>query len=94
MEDLTMNTQSRMEWSVADAKAHISEIMRNAHSCGAQRIGKQKPCVLVTEAEWLRLNGQKPKLGGWLLKNLSGVGAIELPSRTDPVRPTPFSDEA
>lgn len=82
-----------MEWGVADAKAHISEIMRNAYKYGAQRIGRQKPCVLVSEEEWLRLNGEKPKLGDWLLENLTGAGEIELPSRADPPRETPFGDQ-
>ncbi|MGJ8641721.1 MAG: hypothetical protein ACSHYA_20190 [Opitutaceae bacterium] len=92
MEDLTIDTP-KMEWGVADAKSHISEIMRNARQYGPQRIGSQKPCVLVSEEEWLRLNGQKAKLGDWLLERLTGVGEIELPSRIDPPREIPFSEE-
>lgn len=77
---------------MADAKARISEVMRYAYEQGPQRIGHQKPCVLVSEEEWLRLTGHKPKLGPWLVNNLQGAGDIELPDRTDPPRPNPFGE--
>jgi hypothetical protein len=80
-------------WAVADAKAHFSEIMRNAWLQGAQYIGTKNPCVLVSEDEWQRLNNQKPKLGSWLTEHFVGLGEIELPDRTDPPRESPFGEQ-
>lgn len=80
-------------WAVADAKAHFSEVLRNAREHGAQRIGTLKPCILISEEEWLRLNGAQPVLGEWLVKNLTGLGEIDLPDRADPPRESLFSEE-
>lgn len=79
-------------WPVAEAKAQLSEVLRRARSEGPQRIGARKPCVVVAEEDWKRLTGQQPRLGSWLVKNLRGVGEIELPPRDDPPRPIPFED--
>ena len=67
--------------------------MRHAHSEGPQRIGTKEPCILVTEEEWNRLSGGQPKLGDWLLENMTGLGEIELPSRVDSPREAPFEDD-
>lgn len=81
------------QWTVAEAKAQLSEILRRARSEGPQRIGTKSPCILVTEAEWQRLTGSTPRLGDWLIENMAGLGDIELPNRADPPRATPFEDE-
>ena len=42
-------------WTVAEAKARLSEILRQAREKGPQRIGTKKPYVVLTEEEWLKL---------------------------------------
>lgn len=80
-------------WTVAEAKAQLSEILRRARSEGPQWIGTKSPCILVTEEEWQRLSGTTPKLGDWLIENMAGLGEIDLPNRAEPVRSIPFEDE-
>ncbi len=94
MKDRNIDTsnQSTEAWAVADAKARLSEVLRRAREQGPQRIGTREPCIVVAEEDWLRLNGDKPKLGQWLVQTLQGVGELELPSRADPPRPVPFED--
>lgn len=86
-------------WTIAEAKAKLSEILRLAESEGPQRIGARKSFVVVTEDVWLNREesgheeAQMP-MGQWLLENLRGLGPLELPDRkeTDLERPIPYAD--
>lgn len=82
-------------WSVAEAKAQLSEILRRARREGPQRIGKQKTYVIVTEEDWAKLTTPRQPLGRWLVENAPRGEALELPSRAAGDRPIPFAaDEA
>ena len=81
---------SEKVWSVAEAKARLSEILRLAREEGPQKIGAKKPYVVLTEEEWLRLQTPQPHMGQWLLKKLGGAGELKLPDRNTPDRATPF----
>lgn len=50
--------QSRSEriWTVAEAKARLSEILRLAEEEGPQRIGARKSFVVVPAAAWDKKN--------------------------------------
>ncbi len=52
-------------WTVQDAKAHLSEVLRRARRGEPQRIGLQDGCVVVSEREWAARSGQQ--LGTWLV---------------------------
>lgn len=78
-------------WTVSDAKAHLSEILRRARTEGPQQIGERKPCILIPADEWKRLAIGKKSIGPWLVENLSGLGDMELPDRIDH-RPIPFGE--
>ena len=80
-------------WTVAEAKAQLSEVMRRARSDGPQYIGSKSPCVVISEEEWQRLTQATPKLGDWLVQNLAGLGEIPLPSRVDPPRDILFQED-
>lgn len=73
-------------WTVAEAKARLSEIMRLASHEGPQRIGAQGDYLLISAAQWERLNQPAPPLGQWLLKHLQAEVELELPDRLDPPR--------
>jgi prevent-host-death family protein len=81
---------SEKVWTVAEAKARLSEILRQAREKGPQRIGTKKPYVVLTEEEWLKLKAPQPHMGQWLIKKLKGSGELELPDRNAPDRATPF----
>lgn len=81
-------------WTIAEAKARLSELLRRAEQEGPQRIGTRRGYVVVPEEEWLRLQAPRPPLGRWLREHLPEVGDLELPPRREPERPNPFiSDE-
>lgn len=80
-------------WTVAEAKARMSEIMRLASKEGPQRIGAQKRYVLVPEALWDELATKKKPLGAWLVENMPRGADMQLPDRTDPPRQIPFDDD-
>ena len=78
-------------WSVAEAKAKLSNVLQRARDGEPQFIGSKEPCVVLSLAEYKRLKSldDGPHLGRWLVENLAGLGEIELPSR-DEYRPSPF----
>lgn len=86
-------TTYQQNWTVANAKAQLSEVLRRARTEGPQRIGVQNPCIVVSEEEFLRFKAAKQNLGVWLLENMAGVGDIEWPDRADPPRPIPFEGD-
>ena len=79
-------------WTITEAKAKLSEIMRRADDEGPQRIGARRCYVLVTEAEWQRhVRDERPPMGRWLVDHIEPGEPLEPPSRQDPYRPDPFS---
>lgn len=70
-------------WTVSDAKAQLSRILRLAQTEGPQRIGLKHPCVVVPEAEWNKLTEtyERPHLGRWLTEHFTGIGELDLPDR-------------
>ena len=84
-------------WTVADAKARLSEILRRASTDGPQLIGAHKRYVLVPEEVWDKLNSPSRPLGAWLIDNMpratKASDELELPDRRDPPRDDPFEAE-
>ena len=80
-------------WTVAQAKAKLSSVLKRAREGELQIIGTKDPCVVISMIEYKRLTSlqERPHLGRWLVENLRGLGKIELPSR-DESRPSPFAD--
>lgn len=85
-------------WTIADAKARLSEILRLASTEGPQRIGTQRRYVLVPEDVWDRLNTTSRPLGSWLVDNMpraaKDADELQLPDRCDPPRANPFEPVA
>lgn len=80
-------------WTIAEAKARLSEILRLASEEGPQRIGAQTPYVVVPEEVWQKMVKPRLPLGTWLLENMPRGEDIELPSRRDPERAPLFGEE-
>ena len=97
----TQQPETPRTWTVAEAKAKLSEILRLAEEEGPQRIGLRKSFVVVPEREWqvrthdLEWRRRVPEempMGRWLVENMPRGVNLELPDRRDPPRETPFSD--
>ena len=76
-------------WTIAEAKAKLSELLRLANE-SPQYIGTKKPYVLVPAEQWDKLSAPQESMGQWLVKNLAGLGELELPDRDEEDREIPF----
>lgn len=76
-------------WTVAEAKARLSEILRLAEAEGPQTIGTRRPFVVPAEAWYGKTSPRKP-LGQWLIDNMLRGAALEILSRHEPERAVPF----
>jgi hypothetical protein len=86
-----MGVRVTKPWTVQDAKAHLSEILRRARAGEPQRIGIDDACVVVAEAEWLA--AQTTDLGAWLVASAPrGEPLPEVPRTSR--RGDPFADDA
>ena len=67
-------------WTVAEAKAKLSEVLRLAETEGPQRIGARKPFIVVPERVWREHAPplRKP-LGQWLVENMPRGTNLEIP---------------
>lgn len=67
-------------WTVEDAKAQLSELLRRARAGAPQRIGTtEEACVVISAKAWETL--QSSALGAWLVDSAPAGEAIELPAR-------------
>lgn len=69
-------------WSVVDAKAKLSEILRLAREGRPQAIGAEDPCMVVSAAEFERY-WRPDHLGKFLIESAPRGIELELPSRSD-----------
>ncbi len=88
----TQPPETPRTWTVAEAKARLSEILRLAEEEGPQRIGLRKSFVVVPEREWRERQPEPMPMGQWLIENMPRGVELELPDRRDPPREIPFSD--
>ena len=78
-------------WTVQDAKAQLSELLRRARAGEPQRIGVTDACVVVSEKDWAALH--PTDLGAWLVESAPCGEELTLPPRRSR-RGDPFADEA
>ena len=80
-------------WTVAEAKARLSEILRRAEEEGPQRIGTRKEFVVVPAHVWEENTERTQPLGQWLVENMPRFGELDVPPRHEGrERPVPFAD--
>lgn len=71
-------------WSVADAKAHLSEVLRKARGGSPQVIGTQDPCVVVSLETYQSKIAAADHDGKWLIDMASRLGFdIPMPARQE-----------
>ncbi len=79
-------------WTVQDAKAQLSELLRRARSGEPQRIGMtDDACVVVSARAWEALHPSG--LGSWLIDNAPAGEELELPARRSH-RINPFESDS
>ena len=87
-----VTSQPNRIWTIAEAKAKLSEILRLAETVGPQRIGTRRCFVVVPESEWESNTNPRKPLGQWLVENVPRGTNLEVPDRKSN-RPIPFLDE-
>ena len=84
-------------WTISEAKAKLSEILRLSESEGPQRIGTRKSFVVVPEHVWLERDEHEPEpprmpMGQWLLEKMPRGMYTDEPFERGSERPIPFAD--
>ena len=78
-------------WTVVEAKARLSEILRRAAEEGPQRIGVRRSFVVVPEREWREKDQVREPLGQWLVDNVPRGPCLEIPRERGSGRGIPFA---
>ncbi len=86
-------TESKRVWTVAEAKARLSEVLRLAESEGPQHIGTRKTFVVVPAESWYRSQEPRVHLGRWLVDNVPRGLDWDIPHDRQSDRRIPFTDE-
>ena len=90
---LIPNSNPQHVWTVAEAKARLSEVLRLAEEEGPQRIGVRKSFIVVTEKLWQAQVPDRKPFGQWMVENMPRGIELELPDRNDAGREIPFLAE-
>ena len=85
--------ESRRVWTLAEAKARLSEVLRLSEVEGPQRIGTRRPFVVVPADVWDAKTRPRKQLGRWLIENTPRGTDLMPPSRQDLEREIPFVEE-
>ena len=88
-----VQSESERTWTVAEAKARLSEVLRLAEQEGPQRIGLRRPFVVVPERVWRERAPTEKPLGQWLIENMPRGTNLEIPRDRDSKRAIPFIDD-
>ncbi len=87
-----LDSKPQRIWTVAEAKARLSEILRLSEEEGPQRIGARKSFVVVPAHVWEERQPPRKPLGQWLIENMSRGTNLEIPDRSSE-RKIPFVDD-
>ena len=77
-------------WTVTEAKAHLSEILRLAEEEGPQHIGRRKTFVVVPATDWYAKRPPRKPMGQWLVDNMPRGVNLDVPETRGAGRETPF----
>ena len=85
--------ESRRVWTLAEAKARLSEVLRLSETDGPQGIGTRRKYVVVPASLWYGRTEPRSDLGRWLIENTPRGAELEVPGRLEIDREIPFIDE-
>lgn len=81
----------RRVWTIAQAKARLSEVLRLAEEEGPQHIGKRRPFVVVPAGDWYAKISPRRPMGQWLVENMPRGAGLEVPQDRKSGREIPFT---
>lgn len=84
------NSKPSRTWTISEAKARLSEVLRLSEEEGPQRIGVRKAFVVVPERDWSAHTSHRKPLGQWLIENAPRGVDLEIPDRHEAGREIPF----
>ena len=83
-------------WTIAEAKAKLSEILRLAETEGPQRIGARRHFIVVPADAWYEkaqpTKKERMPFGQWLVQNTPRGTNLVVPSCRESSRKIPFVD--
>ena len=77
-------------WTVAEAKARLSEILRLSETEGPQHIGTRRSFVVVPAHVWAEKEPRRKPMGKWLVENMPPGTNFEVPADRSSRREVPF----
>ncbi len=86
-------SKTKHVWTIAEAKAKLSEILRLAETEGPQCIGVRKSFILIPAKLWQDKKPPRKHMGKWLVENMPRGTNLPVPDRREPEREIPFIDE-
>ena len=89
---IVAHSRSRKSWTVSEAKAHLSRILRLSEAEGPQRIGIRKSFVVMPADVWDAHTTPDKPLGQWLIDNVPRGIHLKTPDRNEPGREIPFAN--
>lgn len=97
------NSDSKGEWTLREAKAHLAQILRLSEVDGPQYISASQvdsphiketgEFVIVPAKLWHEKNLPEIPMGRWLVENTPRGTNLEIPSRRESGREIPFINE-
>ena len=87
------SSKSQHVWTVAEAKAKLSEILMLAETEGPQRIGVRKSFIVIPAKLWQAKESPKKPMGQWLLENMPRGANLPVPDRRESGRKIPFIED-
>ena len=91
---MVQNSQPVRVWTVSEAKARLSEVLRRSETEGPQRIGARRAFVVVPADVWYANSPQREPMGKWLVENMPRGIDLEIPERKEGDRSIPFADDS
>jgi prevent-host-death family protein len=87
LEEVLMGEHSKV-WTVADAKAHLSQVIERARARGPQVITRngKKTAVVVSAEEWERKTKRQGNLAEFFASSPLRASGLEVKRRKDPAR--------
>ena len=83
-------SKPRRVWTVKEAKARLSEILRLAEEEGPQQIGRRRTFVVVSAADWYAKRPSRKPMGQWLVDNMPRGVNLDSPVTRESLREIPF----
>ena len=88
------NPEDSRIWTVAEAKARLSEVLRLAEEEGPQRIGTRKSFIVLPERAWQAHVAPPRSLGRWLIERVPRGIELDVPDRWEPATEAQITDSA